>query len=451
MFKRASFVVLGFVLYASAGFILIGTSITQLEAKESKKELTRLESWEKLKNIFEVVDALYVDDINFSDAVDKAIIGLISNLDAHSSYLDKSQYKELTIHTQGEFGGLGIQVGTKNGALTVISPIDDTPAFKAGMKSGDIILKIDDKSTINMSLTEAISYMRGKPNTKIKLTCIRKGASKPVIFNITRAIIQLESVKAKKIEDSDLLYIRVSTFDKKVTSAVKLEIKKAKSWAKGIILDLRGNPGGDLEQAIGLSNLFIDKGIIVSQKSKNKRDNVVYKASSFGTFSDIPLVTLVNGGSASASEIVSGALQDHKRSIIIGEKTFGKGSVQLVYPINKYGRAAGRRGTEAIKITIARYYLPSGRTIQAKGVIPDVVVRSGKVSLANKDGFSIKEAELKQHLKMELDKIDTKKSKKEKIKRVGNSKLITKQNILNDLQLKSAIDTLKVITIMERK
>jgi carboxyl-terminal processing protease len=426
-------------------------NISSLEASD-EKPLTRVQSWEKLSNVFNLVDKYYVDDINFSVAVDKAISGLLSNLDAHSAYLDKSEYEELKIHTKGEFGGLGIQVGIKDGALTVISPIDDTPAFKVGMKSGDIILKIDNRSTIGMSINEAISYMRGKPKTSIKLVCIRVGEKKPITFNIIRDIIQLEPVKTKRVQGTNLLYIRVSTFNAKVTKSVRREIKKSLGWVKGIVLDLRANPGGNLNQAIGLTNLFVSSGIIVSQKSKNKSESGVARATKRGTFSKIPLVTLVNGGSASASEIVSGALQDHKRSIIIGEKTFGKGSVQIVQGIDKYGKPMSRgnkKAIEALKITIARYYLPSGRTIQAKGITPDIIVENGKVSLRETSQFGLKEAELKKHLEEELQKIDGKKSTVSK--KSKNQKIITKKDILNDLQLKSAIDTLKVITIVNKK
>ncbi|MRI58956.1 MAG: peptidase S41, partial [Epsilonproteobacteria bacterium] len=330
---------------------------------------SRLEAITKFTKVVNTVEDYYVDPLTIEEIINKAISGLLSNLDAHSAYLDKKHYKELQIQTQGEFGGLGITVGMRDGALTVIAPLEGTPADRAGLKAGDIILKIGDKSTLDMTLDEAVNLMRGKPGTKIKLTIFRKGEPKPFVVEIVRDIIKVDSVYAKHIIDDSVLYLRITNFDKKVVKDVKKFLKQNRQ-AKGIILDLRNNPGGLLDQAVQLSDLFIDKGVIVSQKGRIESENRVYKAHKAGTLKDIPLVVLVNAGSASASEIVSGALQDHKRAVIAGEKTFGKGSVQVILPITD---------DEAIKLTIARYYLPSGRTIQAKGITPDVIVYPGKV------------------------------------------------------------------------
>lgn len=394
----------------------------------------KLQAVAKFTKVVNTVERYYVDPLNIEEIINKAIAGLLSNLDAHSAYLDKKHYKELQIQTRGEFGGLGITVGMRDGALTVIAPLEGTPADKAGLKAGDIILKINDKSTLDMTLDEAVNLMRGKPGTKIKLTIFRKGAAKPFVVEITRAIIKVQSVYAKHIIKPEYLYLRITNFDKKVVHDVKKHLK-ANPQTKGIVIDLRNNPGGLLDQAVGLSDLFIDKGVIVSQKGRIQSENRVYKAHSAGTIKNIPIVVLVNGGSASASEIVSGALQDHHRAVIVGEKTFGKGSVQVILPIDK---------DEAIKLTIARYYLPSGRTIQAKGITPDVTVYPGKVE-KKEDEFMIKEAELKAHLKSELEKIEGKKPKKETKKEQKN--LIDEKALYDDAQLKEGYDILKALII----
>ena len=427
------------LLASSITLILTQTLFAKEEIKE--QEQTRFESLSKLTKVIGTVEKYYVDDIKLQEIVDKALKGLMQELDAHSSYLDKKASKEMSIQTKGEFGGLGITVGMRDGALTVISPIDDTPAFKAGIKSSDIILKIDDKATLNMSLDEAVSLMRGKPKTDILLTIVRKGENKPLEIKITRDIITIQSVFAKKIENEDLLYLRVSSFDNKVTEDLEKAIKENKN-AKGFILDLRNNPGGLLSQAIGVVDLFVDKGVIVSQKGKNPEDEEKFDASSSNTVTKLPLVVLVNGGSASASEIVSGALQDHKRGIIIGEKTFGKGSVQAVLPIEN-------DRSENIKLTIAKYYLPSGRTIQAVGVTPDVIAYVGKVTQENDSGFKIKEADLKKHLEGELEKVDVVKKEEKELKN-ETKKVITAGDILEDNQLNTSIAILKSLIIMNK-
>ncbi|GKT31976.1 C-terminal-processing peptidase S41A like protein, partial [Aduncisulcus paluster] len=324
--------------------------------------------------------------------------------------------------------------GQRDGALTIISPIDDTPAYKAGVKSGDIIIKIDDASSINMSLSDAIDIMRGKPGTPITITVVRKGVQEPIEINIVRDIIKIQSVYAKTIND-DILYLRISSFmDMKVASELKKYIKQYEKTTKGIVLDLRNNPGGQLGQAIDTTNIFVDKGIIVSQKGKDDNENEEFEATSSTTLTDVPMVVLVNGGSASASEIVSGALQDLKRAVIIGETTFGKGSVQRIIPIND-------DGSEAIKLTIAKYYLPSGRTIQAKGIVPDITVFPGKVLTQEKSSFKLKESNMRKHLEGELEKVtdDSKKEDKKETKKEDKT-IITKEMIMEDNQLKAEID-----------
>ena len=429
--------------------LLIATSIAfvlsqNIFAKEApvENEQTRFESLSKLTKVIGTVEKYYVDDIKLQEIVDKALKGLMQELDAHSSYLDKKASKEMSIATSGEFGGLGITVGMRDGALTVISPIDDTPAFKAGVKSGDIILKINETSTIGITLDEAVNMMRGEPKSDIKLTIVRKGDNKPLEIAMKRDIIKVQSVFAKKIEGENLLYLRISSFDTKVTNDLEKAIKENKD-VKGIVLDLRNNPGGLLNQAIGVVDLFVKNGVIVSQKGRDASDEEKFESSKFGTKTDLPLVVLVNEGSASASEIVSGALQDHKRAILVGEKTFGKGSVQAVLPIDN-------EKTENIKLTIAKYYLPSGRTIQAEGVTPDIIASAGKVVQSEENGLKIKEADLKKHLEGELNKVDDKLKAEEKAVKDETKKIISKDDLQNDNQLNTSLAVLKSLIIMNK-
>lgn len=431
--KYYKFLAGSFILTASIISLLFSNSLAQEPQKSS-----RLDAYNKLRSVISNIEANYVDDIKINEIVDKAIAGLLSNLDAHSSYLTPKDYQDLKIQTDGEFTGIGIQIALKNGAITIISPIDGTPGDKAGLKAGDIILKINDQSTINMTIDDAVNIMRGKKNTIVKLTIIRNGETKPLIFDIKRDVINIESVYAKKIENTNYLYVRISSFDKKVYQEVESLIKK--NNPKGIILDLRNNPGGLLVQAIGLSNLFIKEGIIVSQKGRLKNENGEFYADGEAPFSDIPLVVLVNAGSASASEIVAGTLQDHKRAVIIGENTFGKGSVQTVIQLSN---------NDALRLTTARYYLPSGRTIQAVGITPDIIVHPGAVP-KNANDFEIKESDLKKHLQGELDKISNQNTATTPSAKVNKKDIITNEMIYNDIQLKSAIDALKTLNVVNQ-
>jgi len=443
--KNKKYITLGFASVTVALTLLLSSNLFAQSPKDNeKKELSRLQSLAKFTKVISIVEQYNVDDLTIEELMDKALEGMLSNLDAHSNYLKQKDYKKLKVQTKGEFGGLGITVGVRDGALTVIAPIEGTPADKAGLKSSDIILKINDESTLGMTIDEAVAIMRGKVGTPIDLTIVREGESKPLSIHIVRGIISIQSVYTKAIAN-DVLYIRVTSFDQKVAKDVAKEIKKKKATTKGIVLDLRNNPGGLLDQAIDLTDLFVDEGDIVSQKGKNKIDDKIYSASSSTTLTKVPMVVLINGGSASASEIVSGALQDHKRAILLGENTFGKGSVQVVLPITD---------KEAIKLTIARYYLPSGRTIQAVGVKPDIEVFPGEVT-TRKNDFAIKEADLKKHLEEELEKVDGKKDKtsdekdSDKADDKAKKDIITPEMLNKDIQLKEAVDILKALVIIK--
>ncbi len=439
--KNKKYISLGFTSIAISLGLLFTSNLFAKETQNSQnKEMSRLQALAKFTKVISIVEQYNVDDLSIEDLINKSIEGMLTNLDAHSSYLKKKDYKRLKVQTEGEFGGLGITVGMRDGALTVISPIEGTPADKAGLQAKDIILKIDDKSTIGMTIDDAVTIMRGKVGTPINLMIVREGEVKPLSIHIVRGIISIQSVYAKNI-GKDFLYVRVTSFDKKVSEDVSKAIKKKKATTKGIILDLRNNPGGLLDQAVGLTDLFVDEGDIVSQKGRNKIDNRSYTASKYKTITKVPMVVLINGGSASASEIVSGALQDHKRAILLGENTFGKGSVQVVLPIVD---------GEAVKLTIARYYLPSGRTIQAVGVKPDIEVFPGEVK-TKKDEFAIKEADLKKHLEEELKKVDAKGDKKDLAKADAQVKkdIITPEMMNKDIQLKEAVDILKALVIVQ--
>ncbi|MFA7083012.1 MAG: S41 family peptidase [Arcobacteraceae bacterium] len=442
-----------FMLNTSA----LSNNDTELETKSDvetpfEDTPTRFESLSKLTKVIGTVEKYYVDELKLQEIVDKTLKGLMHELDAHSSYMDKKYFKEMQIQTDGEFGGLGITVGMRDSALTVISPIEDTPADKAGIKAGDIILKIDEQSTLNMTLDEAIGFMRGKPKTPIVLAIVRKGENKPLVIEIIRDIIKIQSVYSKKIGD-DILYLRVTSFDKKVNEGLKKAIQSNKTF-KGIILDLRNNPGGLLTQAIDVADFFVSNGIIVSQKGRDEAGEEKFIAKAATTLTKAPLVVLVNGGSASASEIVAGALQDHKRAIVVGEKTFGKGSVQVILPITN-------DKSEGIKLTIAKYYLPSGRTIQATGITPDIIAYAGEAVHEPDEDFKIKEADLKKHLEGELEKAnsDSKKVKKEEKKEVKKeekkndnkkSEIFTSEEIFKDNQLKTGVDIVKSLIILNK-
>ena len=314
----------------------------------------------------------YVEEVSDKKLIESAINGMLTSLDPHSSYLDADSFNYMSEQTKGKFGGLGIEVTMDNGLVKVVSPIDDTPAAKAGIKAGDYITNINGETVVGMSLNDAVSKMRGKVGEKVKLS-IRRVNSKPIELTIKRQEIKIQSVKNEIKEDS-IVYIRISSFtedvDKSVSEAITKAKKKLKNKLLGIVIDVRNNPGGLLDQAVDVSDLFLEKGEIVSTRSRNEADTVKYMANEGDIAKGLPIVVIINEGSASASEILAGALQDHHRAIILGEKSFGKGSVQTVIPLRDYG---------AMRLTTARYYTPSGRSIQAKGIEPDVEVKPAKI------------------------------------------------------------------------
>jgi carboxyl-terminal processing protease len=324
-------------------------------------------------DVFERVRTDYVEDVTDENLIEAAINGMLTSLDPHSSYLNPKNFRDMQVQTRGQFGGLGIEVTMDSGYVKVVSPIDDTPAFRAGLKPGDLITHLDDKPILGMSLSEAVEKMRGKVGSDLKLTVRRQGREE---FNVsvTRAIIKIRSVRSR-LEGKDIGYIRITSFSEQTATGVKTALKRLKTDAKdklkGIVLDLRNNPGGLLDQSIKVSDVFLNQGEIVSTRSRRTDDGQRFNAKRGDAAQGLPIVVLLNGGSASASEIVAGALQDHRRGIIMGTRSFGKGSVQTIIPLSGQG---------AIRLTTARYYTPSGRSIQAKGIDPDIVVEQATLN-----------------------------------------------------------------------
>jgi carboxyl-terminal processing protease len=341
--------------------------------------------------VFERVRQEYVEPVSDEKLIETAINGMLTSLDPHSSYLDPKEYADMQVSTQGEFGGLGIEVTQDNGLIKIISPMDDTPGSRAGLKPGDYIVALDGKLVINMSLQDAVDQMRGAPDTQVKLT-IRRGNAPPFDVTLTRAIIHLTSVKGA-VMDGDIAYLRISSFSGQTGDELRKAYATLKHQAgklSGVVLDLRNNPGGLLDASVSVSSAFIDKGEIVSTRGRNPEDIERFNAHSHDMTGGLPMVVLINGGTASAAEIVSGAIQDHHRGVILGTQSFGKGSVQTIIPLPSNGGA--------IRLTTARYYTPSGRSIQDKGISPDIVVEQAKVEPITEPAY-LRETDLKGALK----------------------------------------------------
>ncbi|MDH5570708.1 MAG: S41 family peptidase [Gammaproteobacteria bacterium] len=352
-----------------------------------------LETIRALSDVFGKIKENYVEDVDDTELLENAIRGMLTGLDPHSTYLNSKAFEELRVGTSGKFGGLGIVVGMEDGFVKVISPIDDTPAQRAGVKAGDLIIRLDNKPVKGMGLDDAVKIMRGEPGSKIELSIAREGIDKPLIFNIERAIIRVKSIKQRML-DPNFGYIRITQFQERTGSDLLealAELKKEnKAPLHGLVLDLRNNPGGLLDAAVSVSDTFLEKGIIVSVEGRNDSNKIIRQAKPDEYLDGAPIVVLVNGGSASASEIVAGALQDNKRAVIMGQQTFGKGSVQTVVPLGNQS---------AIKLTTARYYTPSKRSIQAEGIVPDILLDDIKIAAKEDNGFKrLKEADLSGHL-----------------------------------------------------
>jgi len=377
---------------AVIGASLIFGQMVFADRPESPADLP-LDDLRTFSEVFGRIKNNYVEPVEDKQLLQGAIRGMLDSLDPHSAYLDLEDFKDLREGTSGEFGGLGIEVTMEDGFVKVVSPIDDTPAARGGVEAGDLIVRLNDTPVKGLSLNEAVDIMRGKPDTKIKLTIMREGVNKPVIIELTRAIIKVTSVKSRSLE-SGYGYIRISTFQTHTSKSMQEAIDNLKQEndgeLKGLVLDLRNNPGGLLTAAIDVSDAFIKKGLIVYTEGRVPDANQEFSAKPTDKLNGAPIVVLVNGGSASASEIVAGALQDHHRAVIMGTKTFGKGSVQTVMPLTN---------STAVKMTTARYYTPSGRSIQAEGIVPDIILSGIKVSASEAPEFSrLREEDLSKHL-----------------------------------------------------
>ncbi len=425
--------------------LIIGVALISLVSLSVSSRVSAVpnETYESLKifsDVLGIVEKDYTDELDTKELIYDAIKGMVRNLDPHSSFLIPDEYKEMQIDTRGEFGGIGIEISIKDDMLTVIAPIEDTPASRAGIISGDKIVMIEGKPTKDMSLNDAVGVMRGKRGTELVISIMREGFTKPKKFTLIRAIIKVKSVKFETL-DEDFAYVKIAQFQENTSRDLKKALKKLRGKGegfKGLILDLRNNPGGLLQEAVAVSDVFLDSGIIVYTKGRDDSQRMVFNAGAAKTERDYPMIVLVNGGSASASEIVAGALQDYKRAVILGTTTFGKGSVQTIIPLSD---------GSAVRLTTSKYYTPLGRSIQAKGIEPDIVVGG---ALRN----HMKEKDLKGHLEAEGES-KAKGKKKGKKKEKKESKRIIVEGAAGsgekeDMQLNRALDYLKSWNIFKK-
>ena len=408
-------------------FLYIFFLVSPYVVYPADNEISEYDYLKFLGDSIEKIKTDYVEHVENKEIVESAINGILSSLDPHSSFLNAKNLEDMKIQTKGLFGGLGIEVTMENGFVKVISPIDDTPAYKAGIKAGDYITHLNKKSVIGLTLNEAVNKMRGPVGSKLKVT-IGRTNMEPFDITIKRDVIKITSVRSRI--EKDVGYVRITTFSEQTNKSTKEAIKKLKKNKnlKGFVLDLRNNPGGLLEQAVYVSDLFLEKGEIVSTRGRDSENPETYKAKPGDVINGLPLVVLINGGSASASEIVAGALQDHKRAIILGTQSFGKGSVQTIIPVNPYG---------ALRMTTARYFTPSGRSIQKKGISPDIVVEEAKLEKVKKRNGN-RESDLRGALDNPNQEMENKDTKNE-------------EESINDFQLSRALDLVRGISLYKNK
>ena len=464
--KLQQFSLIGFGIVIGIAASLHYSAVANKEAELGPLPVEDLRAFTE---VFGKIKSDYVEPVDDKKLISEAINGMLSGLDPHSAYLDADAFKDLQVSTQGQFGGLGIEVGMEDGFVKVVSPIEDTPAYQAGIKSGDLIIKLDDTPVKGLTLNDAVKRMRGKPNTKITLTILRKGENKPLVITITRAVIQIKSVKWKLVEPG-YGYVRITQFQEHTGEDLEkamegLSKQNNKETLKGLVLDLRNDPGGLLNGAVAVASSFLPKDSLVvytdgrtddskmrltANKEFYLRQNQDDYLKNLPAWSKtVPMIVLVNGGSASASEIVAGALKDHKRAIIMGTQTFGKGSVQTILPLGN--------GT-AIKLTTARYYTPSGNSIQAKGITPDIVAEEATVTESEKQAaLGIREADLERHLINDKDStskpdaapvtLQAPKKDDKKVKEAIVPELASRQ----DYQLNQALNLLKGLQIFQHR
>ncbi|UTF58693.1 S41 family peptidase [Gilvimarinus sp. DA14] len=410
---------------------------TAPQAAAEAKALLPLEDLRTFTRVYDHIRSSYVEELSDSELLEYAIKGMMAELDPHSAYLDAESFEDLQVNTSGEFGGLGIEVGMENGFVKVISPIDDTPAQKAGIEAGDLIIRLGDQPVKGMTLNEAVAIMRGPKGSDLSVTVVREGIDQPFDITITRDIIKVRSVRTKMLDDN-YLYLRIATFQVNTGRDVQDKLQNTLQDypnTKGVILDLRNNPGGVLQASVDVADAFLDGGLVVYTEGRLESSYSRYNANPGDLLDGLPVVVLINDGSASASEIVAGALQDQHRAVIMGTRSFGKGSVQTVVPITD---------SRAIKLTTARYYTPSGRSIQAQGIEPDVVVERAKVT-AVKPRLRTTEADLAGHLNNDNGAAEVG-SKERENQRNGSTSLLA-----NDNQLHEALNLLKGLNIFRHQ
>lgn len=409
-----------FVIGVFVSVVIVIMAYLSFRVNPSDATSNQYSDLKMFSQVLVIVQSQYVDKVNPSELIVNATKGMVSSLDPHSSFMTPQEYKDLQVSTTGEFGGIGASITLKDGLITVVTPIEGTPSYKAGIKAGDIILQIDNKSTLGMSLDKAVKLIRGKSGTTVRLVIGRKNEKKPLIFNLTRELIHIKSVESKDMDG--IGYIRIIQFQDGTTKAVKEALGNLeKKDIKGLVLDLRDNPGGLLTEAIGVSNLFVNKGIIVSIKGRNKSDDQVFYAKDTSV-PNFPIAVLINSGTASAAEIVAGCLKDHRAAVVVGTRSFGKGSVQSIIPLED---------GYALRLTTAKYYTPDGHSMQAVGIVPNVEVKPAKVESEN-FGYALREENLLNHL-------TSKEAQQSKSQEVVNGPSSAAQ----DFQLLTAINIIK--------